>query len=993
MAEARAVRDAMWPGETAPAIAAPAIAPAPPLLPRPITFSPKVFIPLTRACRDSCAYCTFAQDPAQGRHVFMTLDEVAAVARAGARSGCTEALVTLGDRPEARWPQASDELRELGGFSSTLEYVEAACARVLAETGLLPHVNAGLCDEAWFQRLKACSASCGLMLEGVDPALNLPGAAHDASTCPDKLPTPRLRAIEAAGMARVPFTTGILVGIGESREERLRALVAIARLHARHGHVQEAIVQNFVAKAGTAAEGWPSASLEELLWSSACARLVLPADVSVQAPPNLTPLEMGRGATTGAAAVGEGFESDASPPSAGEEAALEASWRALLDAGINDWGGVSPLTRDWVNPERPWPHVAALARATARAAGGRPLLPRLPVYPRYFLLGGSAAAATAGGGGGKGEEEGWLGEAGGAFSVAAAVRRHSDAAGLSRGLGGWFAGVPDEEDKAAAVGGGGSNNDADAAAEAPSSPLSAPANTTNSNQNSKRPASGALLPRASGGGGPSGWAVALDAYGGTLAGLPPPQEVSPPLRRLLERLLDPERDDREQDHLSFPTPREAEALLSARGADAEAVRAAADALRRRVCGDEVTYVVNRNLNYTNVCTYGCTFCGFSKARPGEEDGEGGGLGAGASAPGRDPPYLVPSAEVSRRAAEAWERGATEICMQGGIHPQSTGETYLELLRAAKKGAPLIHAHAFSPLEVSHGAKTLGLSIEAFLRELRRAGLGSLPGTAAEILHDQVRREICPDKLSSSEWCEVMEAAAAVARAEEEGEGEDEEEEENEAGQRQSASRPPPLRATATMMFGHVDTHAHQAHHLLLLKGLQARAKGRLFTEFVPLPFVSENAPAYLRGQSRRGPTLREAVLAHSAARLVLHPHFRNIQASWVKMGPHRASAALLSAGCNDMGGTLMNESITRASGASHGQELSPREMERLIALAGRRARQRTTTYWGEPDAGQVARSLSDAGHAPLAPVVKVPATAAGGGGGAGGGAALLAARR
>jgi 7,8-didemethyl-8-hydroxy-5-deazariboflavin synthase CofH subunit/7,8-didemethyl-8-hydroxy-5-deazariboflavin synthase CofG subunit len=944
MAEARAVRDSSWPGDTAALSAAATTTPAPapgPLLPRPITFSPKVFIPLTRACRDSCAYCTFAQSPSSGRRIYMTLDEVSAVAQAGAKNGCTEALLTLGDRPEARWPEAAAELQSMG-FASTLEYVEAACARVLAETGLLPHVNAGLADEAWLARLKRASASGGLMLEGVDPSLNLPGAAHDALTCPDKLPGVRLEAIEAAGKAKVPFTTGVLVGIGESRRERLRALLALRRLHSRYGHVQEVIVQNFVPKGGTGAEEWPACSLEELLWSVACARVVLPADVSVQAPPNLTPER-----------AGQGFESDAAPPSAREEAALEASWRALLNAGINDWGGVSPLTRDWVNPEKPWPHVAALARATADATG-RPLLPRLPVYPRYFLLGGQ-------------EGEGWLSEVGGAFSVAAAVRRHSDGSGLSRGLGGWFAGVPDAEDDdeaarpsaAAAAGLAASGGRGVARAVSDSGGGSGGGRRSSNPQQTKRPASGATLART------NGWAVALDAYGGTIAGLPAPSQVTPALRQLLERLLDPERDEVESIHssssssISFPTPREVEALLSARGADAAAVRAAADALRFRVCGDTVSYVVNRNLNYTNVCTYGCTFCGFSKAKPGEEDAEGSGEGAAAAAQ-RDPPYVVPAAEVSRRAKEAWDRGATEICMQGGIHPNSTGETYLQLLRAAKEGAPKIHAHAFSPLEVVHGAKTLGLSVEAFLRELRAAGLGSLPGTAAEILHDQVRREICADKLSADEWCGVMESAAAVARAEEQGAAND------------GSRRPPPLRATATMMFGHVDTVAHQARHLLALKGLQARTRG-FFTEFVPLPFVAENAPAFLRGQARRGPTLREAVLAHSTARLVLHPHFVNIQASWVKMGPRRASAVLLNAGCNDMGGTLMNESITRASGAAHGQELSPREMERLIKKAGRRARQRTTTYFGEVEGGQVGRSLSEEGCKALAPVVKVAA--------------------
>jgi 7,8-didemethyl-8-hydroxy-5-deazariboflavin synthase CofG subunit len=930
------------------------------------TFSPKVFLPLTRACRDACGYCTFAQAPAEGRRVYMTLDEVAEVARRGAQAGCTEALLTLGDRPEALYPRAAAELQELGGFSSTLEYVEAACARVLAETGLLPHVNAGLVDEAWARRLKRVSASQGLMLEGVDPALRLPGAAHDAATCPDKEPSRRLAAIEAAGKARVPFTSGVLVGIGESRAERLRALVALRRLHVRwEGFLQEVIVQNFVPKPGTAMEAWAATPLEELLWTVACARLVMPSEVSVQAPPNLTPSS----------------SLDAS------SSASAASWRALLDAGIDDWGGISPgVTRDWVNPEKPWPHLAALAGATAEASGeeeeqgGRLLLPRLPVYPRFVV--GQLPPAPGAVAAGRGKDP-WLSEEGGAFSVAAAVRRHADAQGLSRGFGGWVAGLPDNAEEEA-----GGQALAEPVLQPPTPPSSSSPPTPSA---LLRPASGGLvLPTTSSSS--SAWAVALDAYGGHLSGLPPPSSVSPGMRKLLERLLDPERDERERalaaggggQGAAVLTQNAVASLLTARGADAEAVRSAADALRRRVCGDEVTYVVNRNLNYTNVCTYGCTFCGFSKARPGEEDGEGGGGGASSSSSSlgrRDPPYLVPAEEVSRRAQEAWERGATEVCMQGGIHPDSTGETYLRLLRAAKRGAPDIHVHAFSPLEVWHGAETLGLPLEEFLRELRAAGLGSLPGTAAEILHDDVRDVICPDKLRTGQWEQVMEAAAMVARSERE-EEEEEEVDRRDGGSPAAVQRRPPFRATATMMFGHVESPQHQAHHLLRLRDLQARTGG-IFTEFVPLPFVSMGAPAYLRGHARRGPTLREAVLAHSAARLALHPLFTHIQASWVKMGPGRASAALLTAGCDDMGGTLMNESITRASGAAHGQELAPREMARLIRSVGggggqRLPRQRTTTYWGAPEAEQVARSLSDEGHRALQPVVKVAVLGAGG---------------
>ncbi|MGI9385164.1 MAG: 5-amino-6-(D-ribitylamino)uracil--L-tyrosine 4-hydroxyphenyl transferase CofH, partial [Methyloligellaceae bacterium] len=343
-------------------------------------------------------------------------------------------------------------------------------------------------------------------------------------------------------------------------------------------------------------------------------------------------------------------------------------------------------------------------------------------------------------------------------------------------------------------------------------------------------------------------------------------------------------------------------LFAARGPDFDAVCAAADRLRRRRVGDAVSYVVNRNINYTNVCTYGCRFCAFSKGR----------LSQG----WRDAPYVLGHDEVARRAREAWQRGATEVCLQGGIRADYTGRTYLDIVAAVRAAAPGLHIHAFSPLEVRHGAETLGLPLSAYLARLKETGLTSLPGTAAEILDDEVRAVLCADKLSTAQWLEVMETAHGLG-----------------------------LKSTATIMFGHVDGPAHWARHLLAVRALQARTGG--FTEFVPLPFVHMEAPIALKGEARAGPTFREAILMHAVARLALDPAIPNIQTSWVKMGPEGARACL-AAGANDLGGTLMNESITRAAGAAHGQEFSPVAMEALIARASRPARQRTTFYADAP---------------------------------------------
>ncbi|MDQ2911003.1 MAG: 5-amino-6-(D-ribitylamino)uracil--L-tyrosine 4-hydroxyphenyl transferase CofH, partial [Actinomycetota bacterium] len=749
-----------------------------------VTYSPKVFVPLTKLCRDVCHYCTFAHPPRRGERAYLSESEVLGVARAGAAAGCHEALFTLGDKPELRYRAAREELRELG-CETTLEYL-ARCARlVLEETGLLPHLNPGVLTDEDVCALREVSVSQGLMLESLSERLCERGGPHFGS--PDKRPARRLETLEAAGREQVPFTTGILIGIGETRAERLEALLAIRASHERHGHVQEVIVQNFRAKPGTRMAEAPEPPLEELLWTCAAARLLLGADWSIQAPPNLSYEDFPR----------------------------------LLEAGINDWGGVSPVTLDHVNPEAPWPELKRLRRGTE--AHGLEFAPRLSVYPRYVA-----------------ELERWVDP-----KVAPHVLRATDADGLAR-EDAWFAGVPGP---------------------APSFAfplLAAGAGSPN------------LLPESSllGKSAPVG--------NGRVPKVPRPVPAALAKAGAGEEL--------DEDDVT--------SLFGARGRDLAAVLEAADALRREVCGDTVSYVVTRNVNYTNVCYFRCGFCAFSKGR--------------LAADLRGKPYLVPLDEIVRRAQEAWDRGAVEICLQGGIHPAFTGDYYLEVCRALKDEVPEIHVHAFSALEVWQGAATLGLELEDYLARLREAGLASLPGTAAEILDDEVRAVICPDKVTTAQWLEVHEAA-------------------HRAG----------LGSTTTIMFGHVEAPRSWARHLLRLREQQQRSSG--FTELVPLPFVHMEAPIYLKGRARRGPTFREAVLLHAVGRLALHPWITNIQASWVKLGVEGAQAALR-AGANDLGGTLMNESISRAAGASHGQECPPERMEAVIRAAGREPHQRTTLY-------------------------------------------------
>jgi FO synthase len=726
-----------------------------------VTYSPKVFIPLTQLCRDVCHYCTFARPPRRGERAYLSIDEVLDIARAGAAAGCREALFTLGDKPELRYRAAREELDALG-CKTTLEYLARAAEAVLAETDLLPHLNPGVMTRKDVAGLRRVSASMGLMLETTSRRLSERGGPHFGS--PDKLPVRRLETIAAAGEERVPFTTGLLIGIGESRAERVDALLEIRELADRHGHVQEVIVQNFRAKPGTRMADAPEPALDELLWTIAVARIVLGPRAHLQAPPNLSYDDFPR----------------------------------LLDAGIDDWGGVSPVTIDHVNPEAPWPELELLRSATESRA--LELAPRLPVYPEWI-------------------SGGWIDP-----GVMPSVLRASDSLGLAR--------------------------------EDPWSP---------------------------------GEDVPIPFV---------PRDALP---------IDTRAELGEE---------EIARLFRARGHERDRVLAAADSLRREVCGDEVSYVVTRNIQYTNVCYFRCGFCAFSKGK----------LAANL----RGAPYFVPHEEIVRRCEEAWERGATEVCLQGGIHPAFTGDYYLSVVRAIKDAVPGLHVHAFSALEIWQGAATLEVALEDYLTELREAGLSSLPGTAAEILDDEVRQVICPDKVTTEQWLRVHDVAHRVG-----------------------------LRSNVTMMFGHVESPRNWARHLLRSREQQRSSGG--FTEFVPLPFVHMEAPMWLRGQARSGPTFGETLLVHAIARLALHPWITNIQVSWVKLGAQGVAAALRS-GVNDLGGTLMNESISRSAGAEHGQEFPPEAMEDLIRSGGRIPRQRTTLYGDAPEE----RRLASFGAAPLA---------------------------
>ena len=750
-----------------------------------VTYSRKVFIPLTQLCRDVCHYCTFAQTPSKLDKPYMTADEVVAIVKDAAQQGCKETLFTLGERPELRYAAARDALKDMG-FASTLEYTAHVARRVLEETGVLPHINAGTMTADEIAMLRPVSASMGIMLESASERLCGKGMPHHGS--PDKVPAVRLDTMRLAGEAGVPFTSGILIGIGETRRERVESLLALRDLHRQHGHIQEVIIQNFRAKAGTLMVNAPEPSLDELLWTIAVARLVFGPSMSIQVPPNLN---------------------------AGQ---LEP----LIAAGINDWGGVSPVTPDFVNPEAPWPHLTQLASETA--AAGKILQERLTIYPNYVL-----------------DAERWLDQ-----GLRTRLLRMIDAEGYPR-TDEWLTGSGNA---------------------APQNPH--------------------LVPRA-------------------------PAKRSAHLSNILARARHGER----------LAEADVVRLFAARGDEFLAVCEAADELRKQVSGERVGYVVNRNINYTNVCTYKCNFCAFSKGSTDESL--------------RGKPYDLAPEEITRRTVEAWTRGAIEVCMQGGIHPGYSGDTYLDIIGIVKRAIPDMHVHAFSPLEIWQGANTLNMELEPYIARLKEAGLGTLPGTAAEILDDEVRAVLCPDKINTGEWLQVVEAAHNVG-----------------------------VRTTSTIMYGHVERTVHWARHLLRLRDLQARTGG--ITEFVPLPFVASEAPMYLRGKARIGPTWREAVLMHAVARLALHPHITNIQTSWVKMGK-AGVAACLAAGANDMGGTLMNESITRAAGAQTGQEMPPASMDALIRSLGREPYQRNTLYGAanpaQTEVSYRARPLTDIINTPL----------------------------
>ena len=763
-----------------------------------VTYSRKVFVPLTMLCRDVCHYCTFAKAPAKLDSPFLSLDDVVAIADAGRRAGCKEALFTLGDRPEDRYPVARHWLAERG-YHSTLDYVRAAAIRVIEETGLLPHLNPGVMRYEDMARLKHVSASMGLMLEQSTERLMEKGLPHHGS--PDKAPAVRLRTIEDAGRLAIPFTSGILVGIGETARERAQSLFAIRDVHRRYRHVQEVIVQNFRAKPGTRMHDHPEPADEEFLAAVAAVRVILGPRVNVQAPPNLS----------------------------------DPHYPRLLDAGINDWGGVSPVTPDHVNPEAPWPRLEALRARTEER--GFELRERLCVYPEYatrpdpYLAGKMRAPVAA-----------LLGDDG----LARDGQRPEpipwqdpEVQWKPRAIELTFAKGP----------GAGLREDADVVY-GDLEHLEVEATRT--------------------------WAGRRRD----------PARIQASVRSALGKA-----EARRPDAI---TEEEALGLFEAEGESLEALCRVADDLRREAVGDEVTYVVNRNINFTNVCYVGCRFCAFAQR---EVDPES---------------YTLTLREVADRAEEAWAYGATEVCMQGGIHPDLPGDFYFDLLEAVKARVPGIHIHAFSPMEVLNGATRLGISFREFLQECVARGLGSIPGTAAEILDDDVRWVLTKGKLPADTWEEIVKTAHGVG-----------------------------LRSSSTIMYGHVDAPPHWVAHIRRLARIQDESGG--FTEFVPLPFVHQNAPIYLAGKARPSSTFEDDRRMHAVARILLDGRIPNVQVSWVKLGMD-ASMAILRGGANDFGGTLMEETISRMAGSEHGIRKEPHEFVEAIRDIGRMPMQRTTTY-------------------------------------------------
>jgi FO synthase len=791
-----------------------------------VTYSRKVFIPLTRLCRDRCHYCTFATVPGKLPAPYLDRDEVLAIARAGAAQGCKEALFTLGDQPEDRWPQARQWLDERG-YASTLDYLRACAIAVLEETGLLPHLNPGVLTWEQLHRLKPVAPSMGMMLETTSDRLwSTPGLPHYRS--PDKQPAVRLRVLEDAGRVGVPFTTGILIGIGETLAERAESLHALRRIARQYGHLQEIIIQNFRAKPDTPMRSAPDATVEDLAATVAVARLVLGPKARIQAPPNLL--------------VSEGTVGD--DDLGAQQVAL------LLRAGIDDWGGISPVTPDHVNPERPWPQVEALARLCARE--GFTLTERLTVYPEYVRAWYDGAQ--------------WIDP-----RLSPHVRALADpVTGLAR-ADARPQGIPWQEP--------------DATVDSGRIDLHATIDTAGRTADRRSDFDTVY----------GDWAdVARHAQATSAAPRPVPRldsDVAAALR-LAESapaaLLRPEHESA------------AMALFEADGPALDALVRLADAVRRDTVGDVVTYVVNRNINFTNVCYVGCRFCAFAQR---ERDADA---------------YRLSIEQVADRAEEAFRAGATEVCMQGGIDPRLPVTAYADLVRAVKKRVPGIHVHAFSPMEIATGAAKAGVSIAEFLSELRDAGLDTIPGTAAEILDDDVRWVLTKGKLPASTWIEVVTTAHELG-----------------------------IRSSATMMYGHVDHPRHWLHHLRVLADIQERTGG--FTEFVALPFVHHNAPIYLAGVARPGPTWRENRVVHAMARLLLHQKIDNIQCSWVKLGD-RGTVEMLNGGCNDLGGTLMEETISRMAGSEHGSARTVEQLRAIAAAAGRPAQERTTLYTPVTDA-------------------------------------------
>ncbi|OBA63879.1 7,8-didemethyl-8-hydroxy-5-deazariboflavin synthase [Mycobacterium sp. 1100029.7] len=772
----------------------------------PITYSRKVFIPVTHLCRDTCHYCTFVTVPgklrAQGAGMYLEPDEILDIARRGAELGCKEALFTLGDRPEERWPDAREWL-DARGYDSTLSYVRAMAIRVLEETGLLPHLNPGVMSWSEMSLLKPVAPSMGMMLETTSRRLfETKGLAHYGS--PDKDPAVRLRALTDAGRLSIPFTTGLLVGIGETLAERADTLHAIRKSHKEFGHVQEVIVQNFRAKQHTAMAAVPDAGIDDYLATIAVARLVLGPGMRIQAPPNLV---------------------------------SRSECLALVAAGVDDWGGVSPLTPDHVNPERPWPALDELDAVTAEA--GFDLMQRLTAQPKYIQAGAAWIDPRVQG------------------HVAALV---DPATGLARDVN--PVGLPWQEP-----------DDAQSSGRVD---LNAAIDTEGRNTEARSDLESAF----------GDWeSIRARVHELAAQGANAPERLD---TDVLAALRSAERDP------AGCSDDEYLALATADGPALEAVTALADSLRRDVVGDDVTFVVNRNINFTNICYTGCRFCAFAQ-RKGDADA-----------------YSLSAQEVADRAWEAHVEGATEVCMQGGIDPELPVTGYADLVRAVKARVPSMHVHAFSPMEIANGVTKSGLSVREWLISLREAGLGTIPGTAAEILDDEVRWVLTKGKLPTSMWIDIVSTAHEVG-----------------------------LRSSSTMMYGHVDSPRHWVGHLNVLREIQDRTGG--FTEFVPLPFVHQSSPLYLAGAARPGPTHRDNRAVHALARIMLHGRISSIQTSWVKLGTEHTQV-MLNGGANDLGGTLMEETISRMAGSEHGSAKTVAELTAIAEGIGRPARQRTTDY-------------------------------------------------